>query len=678
MYKKLLLPALAFGMVACNNNKSTEPTADYYLKNIDTTVNPADDFFQFANGYWLKNNPIPDNESSWGIADMVQEDIYKRLKAINENALKTENKPGSVEQKIADFWKVAMDTVRLEKEGNTPLQAGLAAIDKIQTLPELIRHSGYLQTIGVGSFIGAYIGQDDKNSDSMQLSFYQAGIGLPERSYYFDTDTKTVEIRNAYKKYVNDILASIYNDPLAKVKLSTNEIYAFEEQLAKNSKKLEDMRDPYENYNKTSFNAFQQKLKSFNLTEWFKGAEIPVQDSINIMQPAYYYALDNILASTPLPVLKDYLKVNYVSAYDAYLDKASLDRAFEYSKVISGAKEMRPRWKRVIDNEEGLFGEALGKLFVSEYFDATAKKRYETLVENVKDAYRERIHNLTWMSDSTKTKAYEKLKGIKYKVGYPDKWTNFSTLELNANNTYLQNMQSASKWHHQKEVAKLGKPVDREEWFMSPQTYNAYYNPPNNEIVLPAGIFAVPGVKDAELDEAFVYGYAGASTIGHELTHGFDDQGRLYDAKGNLSNWWTASDGTAFNDRAKTIINQFNNMVVIDTFRVNGTATQGENIADLGGILIGLDAYKKTESFKSGKTIGGYTPLQRYFLGYAFGWLYNTRSEKLISYVKTNVHSPAKQRVNGPFANVPEFYDAFNVKPTNKMYLADSLRVHIW
>ncbi|MDA3615647.1 M13 family metallopeptidase [Polluticaenibacter yanchengensis] len=678
MYKKLLLPAFAFGMVACNNNnpQSSGPQADFYLKNIDSTVNPADDFFGFANGTWLKNNPIPDNESSWGVADMVQEDIYERLRTINENAIKSDHKQGTVEQKIADFWKVAMDTARLEKEGTTSLKAGLEAIDKIQSLPELIRHTGYLQTIGVGTFIGAYIGQDDMNSDSMLLSFYQAGIGLPERSYYFDTDAKTVEIRNAYKKYVNDILTSVYGKEA--LTLNTNEIYAFEEQLAKNSRKLEDMRDPYENYNKTSFKAFQQKLKTINLTDWFNAAEIPVQDSINIMQPAYYSALDKILAVTPLAVLKDYLKVNYVSAFDSYLDKASLDRAFAYSKVISGAKEMRPRWKRVIDNEEGLFGEALGKLFVSEYFDATAKKRYETLVENVKEAYRERIKNLTWMSDSTKTKAYEKLKGIKYKVGYPDKWTDFSSLELNAKNTYLENIQSASKWHYKKEVAKLGKPVDREEWFMSPQTYNAYYNPPNNEIVLPAGIFAVPGIKDAELDEAFVYGYAGASTIGHELTHGFDDQGRLYDAKGNLSNWWTAADGNAFNDRAKKIINQFNNMVVIDTFRVNGNATQGENIADLGGILIGLDAYKKTASYKSGKIIGGYTPLQRYFLGYAFGWLYNTRNEKLISYVKTNVHSPAKQRVNGPFANVPEFYEAFGVKPANKMYLADSLRVHIW
>ena len=383
------------------------------------------------------------------------------------------------------------------------------------------------------------------------------------------------------------------------------------------------------------------------------------------------------MKNTPLEHWKNYLRFHLLRDNAAFLDNKTFDNNFQYRKTLSGATAPRPRWKRVIDAESDAMGEALGQIFVKEYFNETAKKRYSDLVENIRDAYKERINKLEWMSDSTKQKAISKLTKITKKVGYPEKWKDFSALKIDRG-AYVLNMQRASEWWHNYMINKLGKPIDRTEWDMTPQEWNAYYNPSNNEIVLPAGIFAVPGMKDADLDDAFVYGYAGASTIGHEITHGFDDQGRQYDEKGNLQNWWVSNDEKQFSDRAKKIIQQFNEYMPVDTLHINGDATQGENIADLGGVLIGLDAFKKTETYKSEKKIGGLTPIQRYFLGYAYSWMFKIRKETLANRIMTDVHSPAKERVNGPVVNVPEFYEAFNVKPGNKMYRADSIRVHIW
>jgi putative endopeptidase len=400
-------------------------------------------------------------------------------------------------------------------------------------------------------------------------------------------------------------------------------------------------------------------------------------DSAIVGQPEFLTALNQELTSTPLADWKNYLRFNLVRRNAAYLDQQTFMNAFAYTQALRGTKEPRVRWKRVLDAEEGAIGEALGQLFVKEYFNEKAKARYNTLVEAIRDAYKERIKKLSWMTDSTKQKALYKLGKITKKVGYPDKWKDFSALKIDKG-PFVLNMQRAREWWFNYSISKLGKPVDRTEWSMTPQTYNAYYNPSNNEIVLPAGIFAVPGMKDEDIDDAFVYGYAGASTIGHEITHGFDDQGRQYDAEGNLKNWWQDADAKQFSERASKIIKQFNEFVPVDTLHVNGEATQGENIADLGGLLLGIDAFKKTAQYKEGKLINGYTPMQRYFMGYAFGWLYETRKESLASQLKTDVHAPAKERVNGPMANIPEFYEAFGVKPGDKMYRADSLRVKIW
>jgi putative endopeptidase len=371
------------------------------------------------------------------------------------------------------------------------------------------------------------------------------------------------------------------------------------------------------------------------------------------------------------------VKFNLVTDFSAALPDTFGKAVFGFQKLLTGAKERRPRWKRSIQAAENSMGEMMGQLYVKEFFNETAKKRYEDLVEDIRLAMKDRIAKLTWMSDSTKQKAYTKLAAMKKKVGYPDKWKDFSTMKV-GRESYLQNQVGANQWWHDYEVNKLGKPVDRDEWDMYPQTYNAYYNASNNEIVLPAGIFTVPGYRDEELDDATVYGYAGASTIGHEIIHGFDDEGRQYDDRGNLVSWWTAADEQEFNKRAQVMVNQFNEYEPLPGYRIDGKATLGENIADLGGIVLGLDAYKRTEEYKANKPIAGLTPLQRYFHGYALGWLGHIREEQLRSRLLTDVHSPAKYRVNGPFVDVDEFYTAFNIKSTDQMYRADSLRVRIW
>jgi putative endopeptidase len=393
------------------------------------------------------------------------------------------------------------------------------------------------------------------------------------------------------------------------------------------------------------------------LESLFKNIKADKVDSVIVGQPEFYTNLSNELKATVIEEWKDYLRFHLVSSSAPYLDKQTFANYFEYRKSLTGTSAPRPRWKRVIDAEEDAMGEALGQIFVKEYFNETTKKRYTDLVENIRDAYKDRIKKLAWMSDSTKQKAISKLNKISKKVGYPDKWKDFYALTIDRG-PFVLNMQRANAWWQNYMMNKLGKPVDRDEWDMTPQTWNAYYNPSNNEIVLPAGIFAVPGVLDENLDDAFVYGYAGASTIGHEITHGFDDQGRQYDEKGNLHNWWAPGDEKQFNQRAQFIIKEFNEFNPVDTLHINGEATQGENIADLGGVLLGLDAFKKTDAYKSGKKIGGLTPLQRYFLGYSYSWMFKARKERLANQVMTDVHSPAKQRVNGPMVNIPEFYEA--------------------
>lgn len=656
--------------------KEAEAKGDILIMNRDTTVNPADDFFAYVNGGWIKNNPIPGDETGWGIANLVQEELYKRLLHINEEALKKNAKSGT-DQQIGDFWFSAMDTVGIEKAGISPLKAELDKIAALQTPKDVMAQAVHMHTYGVGVFFGEGVSQDAMNSEVMAYYMSQGGLGLPNRDYYFNTDERTTRIRNEYPKYIAKVFGLMGVDSTT-ANAKAKAIVAMETKLAQASRKLEALRDPYANYNKIAISNLKSISPTIEWPAYLQQMGVKHVDSVIVGQPEFYKQLDKVVATENIQTLKDYLSFHLVRDMSPYLSSAFVQANFDfYSKLIRGAEQMRPRWKRALNAEEQAMGEALGQLFAKEYFNEKAKKRYEDMVENVRDAYKKRMEKLDWMTDSTRQKALAKLATITKKVGYPDKWKDFSSLKIDRN-SYAQNIMRANEWWNNYYMNKLGKPVDRNEWEMTPQTYNAYYNPSNNEIVLPAGIFTVPGYMDHELDDALVYGYAAASTIGHEITHGFDDEGRQFDDKGNLKNWWSKTDEDQFKNRAEVLVQQFNKMTPVDTQHINGRATLGENLADLGGILIGLDAFKQTETYKKGEKINGLTPLQRYFMGYALGWMYQIRKEQLASQLLTDVHSPAKERVNGPMPNVPEFYEAFNVKPGNKMYLPDSLRVRLW
>lgn len=665
-------------LAGCNQKKDEkrEIKPDVVAVNIDSTVKPGSDFFNYANGKWIKENPIPAEQSSWGIWNLVIEENLRRLREISEKAGANHNAKGSADQKIGDFWHTAMDSAAVEANGLKPISEFLQQIDSIKDINSLLATISQLKIYGSSTLFSDLVGQDAKQSDVMAYTLWQGGLGLPEREYYFKTDSSTVAIRRAYQKHIAAMLALSGEDSSAAFKSATL-ILKMETELAKASRKLEDLRDPYRNYNKMAISDLGKMAPSIKWTGYLNAIGVKHVDSVIVGQPEFFKTLDQSLHNTPIETWKQYVKYNLLQDLSEVLPDAYGKEAFNFEKLFTGAKERRPRWKRAMRLEESAMGELLGQLYVKEYFNETAKKRYIGLVEAIRTALKDRISKLTWMSDTTKQKAYTKLAAITAKVGYPDKWKDFSALEISSE-SLAKNVINANKFWHYFQYNKLGKPVDRTEWDMTPQTYNAYYNPSNNEIVLPAGIFTVPGYRDEELDDAVVYGYAGASTIGHEITHGFDDEGRQYDENGNLKSWWTKTDEEAFNKRAEVMVKQFDAYEPVPGYHINGKATLGENIADLGGILLGIEAFKKTEQFKKNEKIAGLTPMQRYFLGYSLGWLGHTRQERLKMLLLSDVHSPAKYRVNGPFVDVDEFFTTFGIQPTDSMYRPDSLRVRIW
>jgi putative endopeptidase len=672
--------AAAVLVAACNPSvtTSTDPVkTDFLTANIDPTVNPGQDFFTYANGGWLTRNPIPNTESAWGIGNVVREQLYLNLRSINEQAAAASAPPGSDQQKIGDFWATAMDTAKAERLGIHPLDGELARIDAIRNANDALDVAFAQNPIQIGSFFNFGVYQDEKKSDLMSVHLSQGGLGLPDRDFYVNPDTGVAHIRDEYVAHIARTLKMLGRDD-AGAKTAAANIMTFETALAKASRKLEDLRDPVANYNKmtpaqltskyTPSVAWSDRLAVFGVHT----------DSVVVGQPEFFTALQTLVQSTPVPVLQDYLRYQLVTAYAPYLSNAVYAERFSfYNRVLNGQKEPRLGWKRVLDAEGDAMGMVLGRIFVKEYFPPVAKQRYADMVEAIRTAYRDRINKLDWMSDSTKARALQKLAAVYPKVGYPDKWKDYSALVV-GRNSYAENMMNAARWGFNDMISKFGKPVDRTEWGMTPQTYNAYYNPSNNEIVLPAAIFTVPGVPDSLVDDAVAYGYAAAGTIGHEITHGFDDEGRQFDAAGNLTDWWTSADATKFQQRADVMARQFDAYEPMPGLHINGKASLGENIADYGGVLLGLDAFKKTAQYKEGKPIGGLTPVQRYFLGYALGWMTQQRDESLRRGLLSDVHAPAKWRVIGPLANIPEFYDAFGVKQGQPMWRPDSLRVRIW
>jgi putative endopeptidase len=680
MKKIALFLCSALATVACKNDSSKNanlPIKDVVAANVDTTVNPSDDFFQFVNGGWLKANPIPPSESSWGIGKVLQKDIYDKMRKVSEAAAANTAAPkGSSQQKIGDFWASGMDTTKIEQQGIEPLKAELAAIDTVKNITSLLEVVAQMQSMGVAPLFNSFVYQDLKNSNQYAYTLWQGGLGLPERDYYFNTDARNNNIRQEYVKHLANIY-KLLGDTEGAATTKATTVFELESYLAKSHRKIEELRDEYKNYNKMSVADLQKLTPSLPWANMLSKTGVVI-DSVIVGQPEFYKTVEAALTKFDIADWKAYLKVQLIDGYAKFLSKNFSDEEFNFrGKILEGKMEQKSRWKRILDAQEDALGDALGQLFVKEFFPEKAKKRYTDMVEAIKTAYAENIQQLDWMSDTTKAKALDKLKKVSKKVGYPDVWKDFSSMTIDRS-SYVRNAINAGKWWHNYSVAKLGKPVDRNEWSMTPQTYNAYYNPSNNEIVLPAAIFMIPGFADDQVDDAVVYGYGGASTIGHEITHGFDDQGRQYDAAGNLVAWWLPADSVKFTERAKMLVNQFNEYIAVDTMHIRGEATLGENIADLGGVVLGLKAFMKTEQYKKGEKIAGYTPLQRYFMGYALGWMSQQTKERAAQQIMTDVHAPAKQRVNAPFVNIPEFYQAFGIKEGRKMWRVPEKQVRIW
>ena len=649
---------------------------DILASHIDSTKVPGDDFFEYTNGGWLKANPIPASESGWGIFNLVDNENYGRIKKISEDATNMSAAKGTPEQQIGDFFSAGMDSAAIEKNDLSPLKEELANINNCKSKEDIIQRIIYAQKMGYTSGFNIGVQQDLKNSDRFIVDVSQGGLGLPNRDYYFNTDERTKKIRASYPIHIAKMLSLVYGDSSKSNKMSAA-ILQLETDMATSHKKLEELRDPYANYHKMGLTEIDKLTPNLHWAEIMKTLQFNV-DTLIVDQPLYLQKINTLLTNTPIDTWKAYLTWHLVSSFSPYLSsKFDKEHFHFYSEILRGTKEQRPRWKRVLDAQENTLGDALGQLFVKEFFPEKTKKRYEDLTEKIVETYREHIQKLDWMSDSTKQKAIKKLNAITKKVGYPSKWKDYSSMNINRD-SYCTNVMEGIKWNFNYMSSKLGKPVDRTEWGMTPQTYNAYYNPSNNEIVLPAAIFTAPGYKDADIDDAVIYGYVGASTIGHELTHGFDDEGRQYDEKGNLNNWWSKEDEIKFKAKADLLVDQFNKFVILDSLHPNGRASLGENIADLGGIVIALDAFKKTKQYQEGKSIGGLTPLQRYFMGYAYGWMQTRRPETMASLLLTDVHAPITLRVNGPMSNCDEWYSTFKVSATNKMYRDSLSRVRIW
>lgn len=669
--------ATAFGgneSIMTNKNESSKPLLD--PANIDAQVKPGDNFFLYANGTWLKNNPIPSSETRWGSFNELQENNYKALhELLDAAAADQQAKKGSAAQKVGDFYKTGMNTDAINKAGIAPLQAYFKKIDALKSSKDIMNFIAKSYTEGNGQLFGFYVSPDDKNVTQNIAQFVQSGIGMPDRDYYFGTDERTVKIREAYKAYQVKML-ELMGMNKATAEKEAAAIYTLEEKLAKASMTRVEMRDPYKLYNKYTLAQLNQQTPNINWNTVFTNLKIGSQNTCIVGMPKFFEEVSTQLQATPLAVWKVYLKFHTLSDAAPYLSEAIDNTHFDfYGKTVRGQQEQKPRWKRVLNVVDGSLGELLGQMYVEKNFKPEAKSRMLEMVNNLQTTYAARIIRLDWMSASTKQKALVKLNTFIKKIGYPDKWRSYDELAI-SNKSYYQNAEASAAFEYNYMIGKLGKPVDKAEWQMTPPTVNAYYNPAFNEIVFPAGILQYP-FFDMNADDAVNYGGIGA-VIGHEMTHGFDDQGRQYDADGNLKDWWTPEDAKKFEDKAGVVVKQFNSYTVLENTHVNGELTLGENLADLGGLAIAYEAFKKTKQGQSQEKIDSFTPDQRFFLSWAQVWRANTRPEEMASRIVTDPHSPNLWRCNGPLSNMEEFYQAFNVKKGDKMYKPESERAKVW
>lgn len=645
--------------------------------NIDLSVRPGDDFYQFANGTWMKKHPVPEEFSRYGAFEELREMNLNDLHTImKEAAHKTGLSPDSNIRKIGDFYTTGMAEAKIETEGLSPLKPEFEKISRIKSIEDVQRTIAYFHKYNISPLFNFFPEQDFKNSDMYIGWLYQGGLGLPDRDYYTDKSPRSEEIRAEYIKHVQRMF-ELLGDSSDIAAQNAQTIMNIETRLAKVSMTLVKQRNPKAIYNPMSLMNLQRLTPNYNWVGYFKNIGLDNPGTLNIGQPKFFKEINKMITQISVDKWKTYLRWNLINDTAGYLNSDFVEANFNfYGKFLTGAKELQPRWKRVLETTSHSLGEAVGQIYVETYFPPEAREQALDLVMNLKDAYAERIKKLDWMSAETKQKALEKLNSFTVKIGYPDKWIDYSSIEIDRK-SYVINILNARSFKFNRDKNKIGKPVDKAEWLMTPQTVNAYYNPASNEIVFPAAILQAP-FFNFKADDPVNYGAIGA-VIGHEMTHGFDDQGRQYDKDGNLNDWWTKEDEIKFNKRIKILIEQADDYAAIDTFKINGKLTLGENIADLGGLTIAYDALQMAmKKNPPNKIIDGFTPEQRFFLSWAQVWRSNIRRENLLLRLKTDVHSPAKYRTNGPLSNLPTFFTAFNVHKGDKMYRPENQIAKIW
>ena len=678
---KIMLHAMTFAAVlaSCQTNGESSQKSGIDLANLDSTYLPGTDFYMFATGGWQKAHPLTDEYSRYGSFDVLQENNNKQLRELIEGVAAQQNEKGSVAQKIADLYKSAMDSVALNEHGLDEMAAFLAC-DGYQTSAQITQD--WLKQVwpkmlrqGVVGLMGFYIGADEKDSKNNILSIVQGGLTLGQKDYYLDQDPETAKIREAYVAYIRQLVSHVGFGETDAARIS-DDVMRIETRLAKASKSMTELRDPEANYHKMSYDQLKKDFAGINWDAYLHIFGISGLKDVIVGQPEAIHEVEKILAEETPEALQNVYLWHAIDMAAGYVDDESRNLSFAFwGTALSGKTQDRPRWKRAVSSVEGCLGEALGQLYVAKYFPPAAKERMEKLVANLQQALGERIDAQDWMSDETKKVAHEKLDAFYVKVGYPDKWTDYSTLQIG--NSYLQNILSCKEWAIQDMIAKhLNKPVDKDEWYMTPQTVNAYYNPTTNEICFPAGILQPP-FFDMEADDAFNYGAIGV-VIGHEMTHGFDDQGSKYDKNGNLSQWWTEEDTKRFNERIQVMREYHDSIEVLPGLHSNGSLTLGENMADHGGLMVAYQAFVNATAQAPLSDKDGFTPAQRFFLAYANVWGQNIRDEEIRKRVKSDPHSLGKWRVNGQMPHMDAWYEAFGITEQDPMFVPKEKRVTIW
>lgn len=663
----------ALTLAACSERQTGENPLPQ--SNFDLSVAPGTDFYQYACGGWMANNPLKPEYSRYGSFDRLAELCEEQMHDLVTELVSENQQPGSVAAKVKELYTLGLDSARLNAEGMAPVKADLDEIN-ILSGREVPAAIGRLHAQGISPFFYVYVGPDGKDSRQNLLSLNQGGIAMGDRDYYLATDSTNLALREAYKEYVTRLFVLAgYSESAAES--AAQSVLKVETELARLAYSREELRDPQKNYNRMAYTDFAQRESAFDWTAFFRAMGVDSLTHLDASQLAFFDGLNDLYPQLPLQTIKDYLSYTLLNNAASYLDDDFYNTQFDfYGRTLSGQQEPRARWKRSLSTTDAVLSEALGEIYVERYFPQSSKERMLKLVANLQEALGQHIAQLEWMSDETKARALEKLAAVTVKIGYPDKWRDYSALEISTEKSYWENLKNASMFETAYMLDKIGKEVDKSLWYMSPQTVNAYYNPTTNEICFPAGILQPPFFY-AEADDAINYGAIGV-VIGHEMTHGFDDMGRQFDKEGNLNDWWTPEDTRQFNLRADRLVEQYDQIVVIDTVHANGRFTLGENIADQGGLRIAYTAFKNATEGAEQTPIDGFTPDQRFYLAYANLWASNIRDEEILRRTKTDPHSLGKWRVNAALRNLETFYQAFGITAEQPMYMAPEERVVIW